>query len=144
MLWGLSNKKTFFILVLFCMKLKFIIWLIVCISNWIYLLKVYIIIVRSIGPEYIKIICKHLEINKNIKELNLSRCNLGDEGVKALAEELGQNTGLRKLDISYNNLTASCCQDLGDAIFDNNDLMDYNLSGNNFKENGKTWKFFIE
>jgi hypothetical protein len=87
---------------------------------------------NSLGEEGTKAICKELEQNTTLKELDIGNIG-GSAEAKHVAKMVGINGGLTALDLSYNRLEDEGASAVCKAIQNNNETK---LASLNFKNNG--------
>jgi Ran GTPase-activating protein (RanGAP) involved in mRNA processing and transport len=85
-----------------------------------------------LGEEGTKAICKSLEQNTTLKELDIRNIG-GSAEAKHVAKMVGINGGLTALDLSYNRLEDEGVSAVCKAIQNNNETK---LASLNFKNNG--------
>jgi Leucine Rich repeat len=53
-----------------------------------------------------------LQVNRTLRELDLSSCGIGDDGIRLIADALVGNTTMDSLHISYNPITSVALDDI--------------------------------
>ncbi|KAL3285693.1 hypothetical protein HHI36_000224 [Cryptolaemus montrouzieri] len=74
-----------------------------------------------------------LELNDTLRTLKMKECRIGPEGMVALSEALGSSS-IRDLDLSFNSLGNDGLKEAIFALTDNMNLVKLNLSHNGFTE----------
>lgn len=99
---------------------------------------------NNFNEQSCKAMYEYLKFNKNIKDIDLSHCNIG-KGLKFVAEGLKVNTSLKSIKLNYNDFPAQSIKHLISSLYMNLTLMTLSLEGNNIDDSSALdlAKFFI-
>ena len=92
---------------------------------------------KNLGVASAVVIASLISVNGGLTKLSLAVNRLGEEGTKAICKALEQNTTLKELDISHSEIGGSAgAKDVAKMVGVNGGLTALNLSSNSLKDEG--------
>ena len=92
---------------------------------------------KNLGVDSLVVIASLISVNGGLTKLSLAVNRLGEEGTKAICKALEQNTTLKELDISHSEIGGSAgAKDVAKMVGVNGGLTALNLSSNSLNDEG--------